>query len=224
MANVDKNKIHNSLKRHLESEWNAKANKENPEYAQLINGITPDKIYLGSSPTFRKGYVEGSSTAKGKSSNGDTVTTRTVSISFTTEEYLFVTSYDTYMAKSALRSLGYSDSCYTTGEAEHLATKRGKNECRNSLHDLDFSMDEYRLNRYTLKYTGNEFTLPYYPVYATIVEGGKEKTVCLGHYYVKNNSEYIDWNINIPLTAKKKMIIGGIIAAIAIIAIIIIAI
>ena len=221
MATIDQNKIYNSLKRHLENEWNAKARKENPEYAALINGITADRIYLGGAPTFRKGYVEGSSTATGKSTNGNTVTTRTVSISFTTEEYLFVKSYETALAKSAVRALGYPHTCHTESEAEHLANKMGKKECRNSLYDLNFSMDEYRLNRYTLKYSGNEFTLPYYPIYSQIVEDGKEKTVCLGHYYVKNGSEYVDWSIDIPLTAKKKMIIGGIIAAVVIIAIII---
>ena len=223
MATIDKNKIYNGLKRHLKNEWNEKARKKNPEYADLINSITPESIHFGSPPSFRKGYVEGSSTAKGKSSNGDTVTTRTVSISFTTEEYYFITSSNTALAKNALRRLGYSSSCHTPSEAEHLATKHGKTECRHSLYDLDFSMDEYRLNRYKLIYSGDEFTLPYYPVYAYVVENGTEKEVYLGDYYIKNESEYVDWSIDIPLTAKKKMIIGGIIAAAVIIAIIIIA-
>ena len=221
MANM--NKIYNGLKHYLENEWNAKARKENPEYADLINSITPEQIYLGRSPTFQKGYVEGSSTAKGKSSNGDTVTTRTVSINFRTEEYYFITSSNTELAKSALRCFDYGSSCHTTAEAEHLANKYGKNECRNSLYDLDFSMDEYRLNRHRLIFSGDEFTLPYHPIYANVVEDGKEKIIHLGNYYVKNNTEYADWSIDIPLTAKKKMIIGGIIAAIVIIAIIIIA-
>jgi len=214
MANINKNIIFSSLTQHVNNEWAEKALKKNPEYAKAISAITTADLIIGDPPTIRRGYVEGNSTAVGKSSNGDTVTTRTISISFSTDEYYFTEKYDAALAEFALGRLGTYCKCHTPAEAEHLATKYGKTECRNSLYDLNFSMDEYRLNRYRLIYTEDPLTLPAYPIYANISVGnGKSQSVFLGYCYIKDGATYTHWNIPIPMTAKKKWIIGGIIAA-----------
>ena len=85
MANINKNIIFSSLTQHVNNEWAEKALKKNPEYAKAISAITTADLIIGDPPTIRRGYVEGNSTAVGKSSNGDTVTTRTISISFSTD-------------------------------------------------------------------------------------------------------------------------------------------
>ncbi len=219
MTIFDKNALFNSLTQHIKDKWYAKASKKNPEFAKAISEITLSDISISEPPTIRRGYVEGNSTGVGKSQQGDTTYTRTVSISFSTEEYFFAEKQDAALANYALSVLGAHSSCHTPAEAEYLASNYGRTQCRNNLHDLNFSMSEYRLNRYKLIYTDEPFRPPVYSVYANITNTkGKKEKVYVGHYYIRDDEEYVDWSISTPLTDKAKLIIGSVITAAIIVA------
>ena len=223
MTKVDKNLIFNSLTKYIHNEWYGKASKKNPEFANAVKEITISDVEIGDPPTLRCGYVEGSSTGVGKSQQGDTVYTRTVSVSFDTEEYFFAEKRDVTLANYALRVFGARTECHTPSEAASLAEKCGRTHCRNDLSDLNYSMTEYRLNRYKLIYTGDEFTPDVYPVYANINHtNGKKEKISVGRCYLKDEEEYVSWNISTPMTDATKLIIGGIITAAVIVAVVLI--
>ena len=85
----------------------------------------------------------------------------------------------------------------------------GKNLCRDALSDLDFTMNSYRLNRYDIHFTTDAFTVPIWPIFATIKN---EKGENIGGLY-KEEKKYrstgttIKWrpdlqvftDINIPV-------------------------
>ena len=89
-------------------------------------------------------------------------------------------------------------------------------------NDLNYSLSEYRLNRYKL-IEDEMFTIPMKTINAEIIVENKKKTVHIGNWYYKNGKEYVDIYISdIPATTKTKIIIAGIIAAVILIILLII--
>ena len=220
MSNFTSNRILLALQKYMDQEgWLEKASKANPDFAIAIHSISAQDIHIKRGPVFMQGVVEGNATATGEKTYGDTTSRRTVSIDFSTEEYLFIGNNNTAPIDVCKRAskmyMGSSNAVYKQCEAETLAEKYGKKICRRNLNDLDFSMKEYRLNRYKLVETFKDYEVDYHPVYAHLkMRGGKEEDYLIGYCYRKNGQEYIDIDFNVPLTAKQKFIIWGIIAAI----------
>ena len=227
MGNSANEQVISRLKRYLtEKEWLAKARSKNADFANAIESLTADKISFGKQPTLIRGYVSGNSTASGEKTYGDTTTKRTTSIDFTTDEMLFVSDHNAAdmatcraAATYVLDNFSASD-VHGKSEARSIAERRGKELCRQALYDLDFSMQECRLNRYNIHTTTDAFTVPIWPIYATIKDSkGNDKSIGIRYYYTYKNENYIHLSIDVPMTGKQKLIVFGVVAGLAVVAI-----
>ena len=225
MANNAKTQVINRLKRYLnEEDWLVRARKKNPHFASEIENLSEKQISFGDQPTLTRGYIKGNATGSGENTYGDTTTRRTVSIDFTTDEKLFAqignkASMETCRAATEYVLTGFNASdVLETLDARKVADERGKYLCRQSLSDLNFSMNDYRLNRYNIVTTSDPFRVPIWPIMATIEsEKGKEREIFLGYFYTSNKKNYIHLNIAIPLTGKQKWTIFGVISGIVLV-------
>lgn len=222
MSNITKSKVITNLKSFINSNgWLEKAKKRNPLFSEKIENASEDSISFGYAPTLASGYVTGNSTASGESTYGDTTTRRTISMDFDTEEHLFISSKnlaEKHVCKAAAKTFFSGWTLHTIAESDMIAEKRGRAVCSQSLSDLNFTMKEYRLNRYSFIPTADDLTLEFWPMYFNYKIEDKEYSIPIGYCYSKDNKDYIDINVNIPLTKKQQLIIIG--AAIAIIAIV----
>ena len=224
MGNSANEQVISRLKRYLnEKDWLTKAQQKNPDFAKAIEELTADKISFGKQPKLIRGYVSGNSTASGEKTYGDTTTKRTTSIDFTTDEKLFISDYnqaDIATCKAAATYVidGFkADDVIPKRDANKVAEKQGKRLCEQALRDLDFSMNECRLNRYSIHTTSDAFTVPIWPIYASINDAkGNEKDIFIGYYYTYKNENYIHLSIDVPLTGKQKLLIFGAIAGVAV--------
>ena len=166
------------------------------------------------------GTVHGNSTAVGTKADGYSDITRTVSMDFHSDTYLFVdksnntTASFVRKAQSLLKKYKDYDVKYKV-EAEEIANKVGKAFCRESLNDLNFTLSEYRLNRYELV-EKNDFTLPIREIKANTFFENTKRTVTIGYWWIDNNGDervliYFD-NDSVPMSGKNKLIIFGLIA------------
>ena len=225
--NINKDFIIDRLKAYLKSGWLDKAQRKNPEFANSIARITKDDLILGNEPMACFGQVDGNATAVGTQYENGGESTYTLSLNFSSDTYLFVDKkYSTLcstvkMAQQYFPELRGVEVKYRY-EAETVAEKAGKKFCRQYLNDLNYSLSEYRLNRYKL-IEDEMFTIPMKTINAEIIVENKKKTVHIGNWYYKNGKEYVDIYISdIPATTKTKIIIAGIIAAVILIILLII--
>ena len=205
------------LKKYLSSESANEITKKNPEFASALSLVTENDLSFSGEPVMCLGHVTGNSTAVGTKSDNYSDMTRTISMDFTSDTYLFIDKSTNTTASLARRATlllnkykGY-DVKYEI-EAEEIAEKVGKKFCRESLNDLNYTLSEYRLNRYQLV-TKNDFTLPVREIKADATLDGKKRKFTIGYWWIENGEEYVTIyfdNNSIPMSSKTKLIIGGI--------------
>ena len=213
------------FKNYLNSEKIAEVKKKNPEFVSALSNVTESDISFSSEPVMCFGNVFGNATAVGKKSDQYNETTRTISLDFNSDTFLFIdksTNTTTDLVKKAqivFPDINGYDVKYKC-EAREIAEKTGKFFCKQSLGDLNFSLSEFRVNRYKLE-TDNDFTLPIREICAKVLYENKPRTVRIGHWWIENDEEYIYIHLdNVPLTKKEKLIIAGICALVLLVIVI----
>ena len=104
---------------------------------------------------------------------------------------------------------------HTREEAYTLAHNQGEFFCNRSLRDLNYMPNSCRLNRHNFEYTSDPFYISIWPIFANFqTDNNKNKSMMIGYWYEKSNKFYIDLDISVPMTAKKKLLILSIIASI----------
>ena len=209
------------LKQYLANGWLEKAKKSNPEFATAVQEMTAQNISFGTNPVFVIGQVKGNCTASGESKYESTTTKRTISIDFTTESSVFIAKSNSASidaCKKAVKlfpEIAEQGALRNLSECKTLAEKHGKDLARNSLWDLNFSMDEYRLNRFDFVPLSKEFEAELWPIFGQVMLNGKLKRFLMGYYYRQNGAMMTDLHIDVPLTGKQKLIVWGIVGAAA---------
>ena len=209
----------NALKKYLSKGWLEKAKKTNPEFAAAVQNMPADNVSFGPNPTIVAGYVKGGCTASGESTYESTTTKRTVSINFTTDTAVFMAksnSASVDACKKAVKvfpEIKEYGSLRSLSECENMAEEHGRTLARNDLSDLDFSMKEYRLNRYEFVPVTNVFKVDLWQIFGWVSVNGKIKQFSMGYWYEKDGEKVVDLDIKVPLTGRQKLIIFGVIAA-----------
>lgn len=216
---TSKKYIIEQLKKYINSEKIETVKKKNPNLASALSQITENDLSFSSEPVMCFGTVYGNSTAVGTKGDSYNDITRTISLDFNSDTYLFIdkrnntTASLVRKAQILLNKYKNFDIKYKV-EAAEIAEKVGKEFCKRSLNDLNFTLSEYRLNRYELV-EEDDFTLPVREIKAETYFEGKKRTVTIGYWWIENGEErtliYFD-NDNIPMSSKSKLIIAGICA------------
>lgn len=205
----------NELKEFINSGGLKKAQKSNSEFAKSIEELSPEQIYFGEKPSYIEGYCSGNCTAVGQKNDDKVESTRTISFNFETGSYTFIDNKtDTKLGKYAHKIFRKGIDLHKPSECNLLAEEYGKKLARQELWDLNFSMKEYRLNRFSFNKEG-EYSLPVWPIYARI----NDKSVFLGYWVDKDEKQTIDFKITAPLTKKQSLILAAVIG-VAVLAII----
>lgn len=213
MSNTIQVQILEELRKHLDSSAMSKGKKNNPEFVAKLNAINPESIKFGDGAVFYDGYLQGNFTAVGEQSSGDVTSKRTISVDFSTETYSFIAGkQNSKLCEYANDIFKCRSNLHLDSEMRDLAENYGKRLARQNLWDLNFSMKEYRLNRFSFVKTGT-LELPVWPMY-TNIDG---KRVFLGYVYKKDDEKFIDFDISVPLTNKQKLIIAAIIGGVVLI-------
>lgn len=208
------------LSKWIRQGWLNKAQKKNAVFARKIQALTARDISFGDNPEFFTAHMEGNCTAVGEKTYGDTKTQRTISFDFSTVIYLFLSPGNTAERKTCKDALKYInelkgyDKYHSIESSESLATQFGKQLARQNLSDLNFSMDEFRLNRWHQQQRSEMYRPPIWPIYGQISkENGKPQKVHLGYWYRNNGEDYVGFEIDVPMTKKGKWILAGVIGA-----------
>ncbi|MBQ9121822.1 MAG: hypothetical protein IJY12_05640 [Clostridia bacterium] len=228
MATKEQDLILSHLKQYLGEGWSEKARRKNADFAAAVEALSANELTFGAQPTFVYGYVEGSSTASGEKEYGNTKSQRTISMEFSTNTCLFIDPDENRASKETCKAApkylkNIPAEIHSTAESESMANRYGKDLCRQSLWDLDYSMKEYRLNRFHFRAASDPFKAPIWPIYGATLLKGKVKDTLLGYWIKEGGKDYIDIDIHIPMTKTKKFLIFGVIAILAVAAAFIIA-
>ena len=204
------------LHQYINSEKIEAVKKKNPEFASALSNITENNIYYGNEPVLCFGTVYGNSTAVGTQGDAYNEITRTISLDFNSNTYIFVDK-NTNTTASFVRKAQHILKKYQNYEvkymieAEEIAKKVGKQLCKRDLNDLNFQLSEYRLNRFELV-EEDVITLPIREIKSEMFFENKKRTVTIGYIWENNGEEhvmiYFD-NDSIPMMKKKKLIILG---------------
>ncbi len=207
-----KERVISELKAYFESVAWQSLRKKNFKYTEWIEKINEENLFFGENPKFITGQVWGNSTGVGESVYGDTTTQRTIALDHLSINKCFVdlsNKADKKTLKRGFANFGFtSEKFYFQKQIADIAREDGKYKTQSNLRSLNFTPKSYRLNRYSLRYTGETISCSLWPIYA---KQGK-KDVFLGFWEEHNGKAQIDFEIKPPMTPLKKFIAIGVIA------------
>ncbi len=167
------------------------ASKNNAGLISELKAITAQDIYLGETPSYFFAYMTCNSTGVGESSFEGAKTQRTTSLDYNTDEYLFIDGHLGAGQKGL--SLFYlkgneTINFYSKNDIVKLAKRYGFQLHFQKFRDLNISMTNHRLNRYTVNVTKGPFSYPIRPIFARTA---KREQLLIGYTYESNGTEYI---------------------------------
>ncbi len=189
---MEKSEVLRHLRKFIDEKKKEEKSKENEKMISALQFVTEEGITFGDAPKYFFAYITCNSTGVGKSHFQGTETQRTVARDYVTDEHLFIDGHVGAGAKGL--SLFYlkpnqTIHYYAKSDIERVATMKGYEIHSQYFRDLNFSLEDHRLNRHTVNLTKKPFTYPIRPIFATVSEKGDKIT--LGYVYERDGVEYI---------------------------------
>lgn len=202
---MDKNAILAKIQTFIESKQGG-ADKKTQALLAALRRVRAEMLMIGEEPTYFCARMECNSTGVGESYYEGTKTQRTVSLDYVTDTYLFIDG-DLNAGKGGLEIFylkeGQTLSFYAKDAMERCATLEGFQRHSQSFRDLNFSLTDHRLNRFTPIVTTDPFTYPIRPIVAFLSDKGEK--LLIGYVVEKDGEEYI---LIEPEEIKKPSLLG----------------
>ena len=189
---MEKSTILIHLRKFIETKQNENVDRRTAKLYDALKKVNENCISIGAEPTYFFARLECNSTGVGTSSFGGTETQRTVALDYMTDETVFIDGHIGAGEKGL--SIFYLKGnqtiiYYKKSDVDKAAFAYGYQLHRQNFSDLNFRLQEHRVNRYKAHMTKKPFTYPIRPVFARL-EGG-DKDITIGYVYVKDGLEYI---------------------------------
>ena len=161
----------------------------------LLEKVTEEDISYGEEPRYFFAQLFCNSTGVGESRFHDTETRRTVSKDYSTDVLPFIDGHIGAGAKGL--SLFYAKPnqtvhYYAKEEMKKVATRQGYFLHAQDFRDLNFTLSDHRLNRYTANVTKGPFSYPIRPIFATVMLKKDEcRKVTIGYLYEKEEKKFV---------------------------------
>ena len=186
-----KKEIIRCIKKHIAEKSEQPLDKKSKKALAVLGAIEEEDISFGNAPQYYFAQIECNSTGVGTSSFQGTETQRTVAMDYVTDETLFIDGHEGAGRKGL--ELFYLKPNQTIRYYKKSDTVKAAKEYGFRLHlqkfrDLNFTLNDHRLNRYTVHITRKPFSFPIRPIHATVIS--KDKAV-IGYIYEKDSEEYI---------------------------------
>ena len=189
---MEKSEILKHLKNYIESKTASKNQKAIDPLVSKLTSITEEAISIGNAPKYFFAYLECNSTGVGTSTFKGTETQRTVARDYIVNEHLFIDG-DIETGKKGLSMFylkpGQTINYCSKDNIEKLAKEEGFKIHLQYFRDLNFTLEDHRLNRHKVHITKEPFSFPIRPIIATVSTDGDKLTI--GFVYEKDGKEHI---------------------------------
>lgn len=191
---MEKSTALSHVKKHVKEQLKPKAetDKRINKILPVLEGLKEEDLSFGPLPKYFCGYLECNSTGVGRSTFGNTETQRTVARDYVTDECLFIDGHEGTCKKGLellLLKEGQQVNYYKKSEMKKVANKYGVLIHSQYFRDLNFSVSDHRVNRYTFHQTKEEFSAPIRAIFMKDKE--EDKKIKLGYVYEKDGQEYV---------------------------------
>ncbi len=182
--------LNERIQRELDNDYGISKQRRN--YLNMLEAVTEDDISFGDCPNYFHAYLKCNSTGVGTSSFEGSKTQRTVSMDYNTDEYLFIDGHESTAVKGLEIFYLKPDEVvnyYSKKDMKKIANSYGIKLHHQQFSDLNITLNNHRVNRYTANITKGPFSYPIRPIFVSVFD--VEQPILVGYVYEKEEEEYI---------------------------------